>query len=188
MGRKISCSSNLNKHIGSCINTLVSRTNSLVGEFFFFFSLEAESISLFAGRAAMSEACERDCTVFAGLVFRAGVASTDGESIACCLAFVNLAVVEDLDGEAVDVWDVETKSALLRGAGGSGIGLETQAAVAAAFLSALTAFKTSSTWPGTLRPRHSSLSRPSGPTRKVLRSMPLTFLPYMILFLTTPNM
>lgn len=28
----------------------------------------------------------------------------------------------------------------------------------------------------------------SAPTRKVLRSMPLTFLPYMILFLTTPNM
>jgi len=126
MGRKMSCSSNLNKHIGSCISTLVSSTNSLVGEFFFFFSLEAESISLFAGRAAISEACERDCTVFAGLVFRAGVASTETEteSVACCLAFVDLAVVEDLDGEPVAVWDVESKSALLRGAGGSGMGFD----------------------------------------------------------------
>ena len=187
MGRKISCSSNLNKHIGSCISTLVSSTNNLVGEFCFFFSLDAESISLFAGKAGMSEACERDCTAFAGLVFLTGVATTDIESVASGLAFVDLAVVEDFDGIAVEVLDAESKSALLRGAGGSGMGLETQA-VAAAFLSALTAFKTSSTWPGTLRPRHSCLSTPSGPTKKVLRSMPLTFLPYMILFLTTPNM
>src|SRR3990167_2105167 len=55
-------------------------------------------------------------------------------------------------------------------------------------LSDLTALSTSSTWPGTFRPRHSCTTRPSGPIRKVLRSMPLTFLPYMILFLTTPNM
>src|SRR6059058_2589318 len=58
----------------------------------------------------------------------------------------------------------------------------------AAFFSSLTAFRTSSTWPGTFRPRHSCFSMPSAPTRKVLRSMPLTFLPYMILFFTTPNM
>src|SRR5690606_14352884 len=58
----------------------------------------------------------------------------------------------------------------------------------AAFFNALTALRTSSTWPGTFRPRHSCLSTPSGPTRKVLRSMPLTFFPYMILFLTTPIM
>ena len=41
---------------------------------------------------------------------------------------------------------------------------------------------------GTLMPRHSARSTPSASIRKVLRSMPLTFLPYMILFLTTPNM
>lgn len=58
----------------------------------------------------------------------------------------------------------------------------------AAFFKTLTAFNTSSTWPGTLRPRHSAAKTPSGPIKKVLRSMPLTFLPYMILFLTTPNM
>ena len=82
MGRKISCSSNLNKHIGSCINTLVSRTNSLVGEFFFFFSLEAESISLFAGKTAVSVEWERECAAFAGLVFLTGVGSTETESVA----------------------------------------------------------------------------------------------------------
>jgi hypothetical protein len=58
----------------------------------------------------------------------------------------------------------------------------------AAFLSAFTAFSTSSTCPATLMPRHSATSTPCGSIRKVLRSMPLTFLPYMILFLTTPNM
>src|SRR6185369_2104001 len=58
----------------------------------------------------------------------------------------------------------------------------------AAFLSSFTALSTSSTWPGTFRPRHSCFSTPSEPMRKVLRSIPLTFLPYMILFFTTPNM
>lgn len=39
------------------------------GRVLFLFQFDAESISLFAGKAGMSEACERDCTAFAGLVF-----------------------------------------------------------------------------------------------------------------------
>jgi hypothetical protein len=53
-----------------------------VGEFFFFFSLEAESISLFAGKTAVSVEWERECAAFAGLVFLTGVGSTETESVA----------------------------------------------------------------------------------------------------------
>ena len=48
------------------------------------------------------------------------------------------------------------------------------------------AASTSWAWPSTLTPRHRCRMRPSGPMRKVERSMPRTGLPYIVLSLITP--
>src|SRR5712692_3712931 len=47
--------------------------------------------------------------------------------------------------------------------------------------------RTSRAWPGTLSPRHSLRTTPSGSTTKVLRSTPRTFLPYIFFIFMTPN-
>src|SRR5690606_23905507 len=51
-----------------------------------------------------------------------------------------------------------------------------------------TAWRTSSAWPGTFTLRHSRRRTPSASIRNVLRSMPMTFLPYMFFSLMTSNM
>jgi len=53
--------------------------------------------------------------------------------------------------------------------------------------SILTASRTSSTWPSTFTLRHSWHKIPLSSNRKVLRSMPRTFLPYMFFILITSN-
>ena len=193
----MSCSSKRNSDIGSCNSTLVSRTNSFGGpECAFFLTRDATGAVGFANGSTTFVTVDGGGTPGnLSFVPRVGL-FTEADSgfggISCSIGSTlrTRAGLRALTSKAL----AARRSAGLVGAGGNGMvplcmGLaspQCQAAFLRIF-KPFTAFNTSSTWPGTFNPRHSSFRMPSAPIKKVLRSIPLTFLPYMILFLTTPN-
>ena len=99
--------------MGSCINTLVSSTNSLVGPVCFFFAPVLRSTLLAGIEMGLRET---GLTVLAAL--SGAGASTSG---ACSCRVVGLRVLRDLLGVAASKPSVFNKAARLAGAGGNGI-------------------------------------------------------------------
>jgi hypothetical protein len=126
MGKKMSCSSNLKRHIGSCINTLVSSTNSFLDPL----GLGLRALPAGAG----ADAALWTASVLTGLGLRFSILAGTGSGCNSCLGrsvpavfLAGLATGSCLlaglakGRTGVSRASLESKAARLVGAGGKGM-------------------------------------------------------------------